>query len=297
MTPQSYKDDAKLYIYTPSTDNWHTIDTFVCWFALVCYDSKLVLVGGVEYVSELGEGQCSDKLLTLNDDEEWQEDLPCMNTKRHSASAASHKDHLLVAGGATVDPLNVVEVLMPGGSCWIFVKSLLYPCQNMKSVVFNGCWYLSGGQDVLYASLDSLIAGTSCEWEKLPSTVPDSHRTLAAFGNRLIVIENQGVSSPLREDIPFKEESTSHVDKTTSASVESISSPYSSAILAYSPLAWCMADSGYEANFPQVKLWVYVGDIPSIGESSTYTAVASTSNEELIVVGSSVHFVVDLNGM
>lgn len=272
-TPQSFKDDAKLYTYAPTTDIWHTIDTPVYWFALVSYNSQLTMVGGVEHVSELGDGQTVDKLLTLCGDSQWHEILPCMNTKRHSASAASHGDHLLVAGGATVEPLDVVEVLMPGGSCWIFVKPLPFPGQSMKSVVFNDCWYLLGGQTVLYASLDSLIAGsTSCEWKTL-SSAPDFHCSLAAFGNRLVVIENESVSSPSEEDTP--ESRSPLLDRITSEF-------YSSAILAYSP---------------HNKSWVHVGDIPPTGESSTYTAVTCTSKGELIVVGSSIHFTVDLKGM
>lgn len=129
---------------------------------------------------------------------------------------------------------------------------------------------------MLYASLDSLIGGTTlCEWKMLPS-VPDSHCSLAAFGNRLVVIESESVSSLLEEETPIKTESTSPlVDETTS-------DPYSSAILAYSH---------------HNKSWVHVGDIPPTGEASTYTAVTCTAKGELIVVGSSIHFIVDLKGM
>ena len=87
-TPQGFEDDAKLYTYTPTTDMWHTIDTPMYLFALVSYNSQLVLIGGVEHINELGEGQTLDKLLTLYGDNQWQEILPYMNTKRHSASAA-----------------------------------------------------------------------------------------------------------------------------------------------------------------------------------------------------------------
>ena len=51
------RDDARLYIYIPTTDMWRIINTPVQWFALVSYHSHLVLVGGREYVNEEQDGQ------------------------------------------------------------------------------------------------------------------------------------------------------------------------------------------------------------------------------------------------
>ena len=34
--------DARLYIYTPATDEWTTLDTPVFWFGLTTYHSQLV---------------------------------------------------------------------------------------------------------------------------------------------------------------------------------------------------------------------------------------------------------------
>ena len=48
-TSGSERDHARLYIYTPTTDMWGTMDTPVCWFTLTIYHSQLVLVGGLEY--------------------------------------------------------------------------------------------------------------------------------------------------------------------------------------------------------------------------------------------------------
>ena len=42
----SNRDDARLYIYTPTTDMWSAMDTPVCYFALIIYHSQQVLVGG-----------------------------------------------------------------------------------------------------------------------------------------------------------------------------------------------------------------------------------------------------------
>lgn len=40
------ENQARLYVYTPKTDLWDTIDTPVYWFALAVYHSQLMLVGG-----------------------------------------------------------------------------------------------------------------------------------------------------------------------------------------------------------------------------------------------------------
>ena len=70
----SYRDDTRLYVYTPTTDTWDTpIDTPVYFFFfLTTYHSQLVLVGGEEYNSEVVEVELSNKLWTLNKHGQWQ---------------------------------------------------------------------------------------------------------------------------------------------------------------------------------------------------------------------------------
>ena len=62
------RDSARLYIYILTTDTWGTpIDTASYLFALITYHSRLVLVGGREYVSENVMGNITNKLWTLNE--------------------------------------------------------------------------------------------------------------------------------------------------------------------------------------------------------------------------------------
>jgi hypothetical protein len=59
------RDWARLYIYTPATDTWTTLDTPVYWFGLTTYHSQLVLVGGMKYVpDESVVGEATNKLWT-----------------------------------------------------------------------------------------------------------------------------------------------------------------------------------------------------------------------------------------
>ena len=204
LTSGSRRDDARLYIHTPTTDTWTTdtwshINTPVFWFALVTYHSQLVLVGGTEFVSEYEAGPFTNKLWTFTGHDQWRETLPPMTLKRHSASAVEFADNtILVAGGEDDEGRNVNIVEVYNGHHWAEAQCLPKPCHDMKSTVLNGHWYLMGGmgqgREVYYASLDSLVA--SCQpsekplpsvWNKLPD-VPHDCSSTAVCGNRLITV-------------------------------------------------------------------------------------------------------------
>ena len=191
----SYRDRARLYVYTPATDTWTTLDTPVYYYALTTYHSQLVLVGGREYVREFALGNITNKLWTLSEDGQWQETLPPMPTPCVSASAVSHGDHLLVIGDGRVYVYN--------GHHW---ASTQHPPQRLdysiQSTVFNGHCYLMGIEEftsqqtcVYSASLDSLLA--SCQpsdtsqpsslWKRL-TDVPSEWCYPVVFGNRLVAV-------------------------------------------------------------------------------------------------------------
>ena len=187
----SYRADARLYIYTPATDTWTTLNTPVYWFAFTTYHSQLVLVGGREYVRASTPGSITNKLWTLSEDGQWQETLPPMPTPCFCASAMSHGDHLLVTGDGKVYVYN--------GHHW---ASAQHPSQRLFSVwstIFDGHCYLMGRERyntcVYSASLDSLLA--SCQpsdtsqpsslWKRL-TDVPSGPRYPVVFGNRLVAV-------------------------------------------------------------------------------------------------------------
>ena len=199
----SRRDAARLYIYTPTTDTWDTIDTPVYWFALTTYHSQLVLIGGWEYVGEKLFGELSNKLWTLSEHGQWQETLPPMPTScGNGASAVNHGDHLLVISDDY--PNNKVHIY--DGYKWASAQHPHHRLSSVKSTVFNDHWYLMGEElsltqktCVYSASLDSLIA--SCQpsetsqpssvWKSLPD-VPFVFCCLAVFGNRLIAVGGGG---------------------------------------------------------------------------------------------------------
>ena len=188
----SIRDDIKLYIFTPATDTWTTLDTPVYHFALTTYHSQLVLIGGVEYVSL----SRTDKLWTLSEDGQWQETLPPMPAPCTLASAVSHEDHLLVISDN--HPNNKVYVY--NGHHWANAQHPPQRLTSVKSTLFNGHWYLMGGPFItrIYsASLDSLLASETSQplsvWKRL-TDIPTRSAYPVVFGNRLIAVENGSLS-------------------------------------------------------------------------------------------------------
>ena len=194
------REEARLYIYSPATDTWTTLDTPVYWFVLTTYHSQLVLVGGMEYVDEkIHAGDITNKLWTLSEDGQWQETLPPMPTPcGMHASAVSHRDHLLVISGDY--PNNNVYVY--NGHHWASAQHPSHRLYSIKSTVLNGHLYLMGrGQPSLSHTnlyscfLDSLLA--SCQpsetsqpsfvWKRL-TDIPSGQCYPAVFGNRLIAV-------------------------------------------------------------------------------------------------------------
>lgn len=190
-TANNDRNAAKLYIYSPVTDTWDSMNTPVFYFALTTYCSQLVLIGGVEHTAV---NNVSNKVLTLNELGQWVETLPSMEIECWGASAVSYREYLLVADCI----FNRIEVY--NGHGWSSVQPLPSNSHFMfKSTVFHGYWYLMGGttqrKEVYCASLDSLIASTQpSQASKSPSIwnqlldLPEAYCYPAVFGNNLIGI-------------------------------------------------------------------------------------------------------------
>ena len=241
----SIRNKARLYIYTPATDTWTTLDTPVYFSALTTYHSQLVLVGGMEYIGENVEGERTNKLWTLSENGQWQETLPPMPKICGSPSAVSHGDHLLVISG---DYSNKVYVY--NGHHWASAQHPPQHLYSLKSTVFNGHWYLMGEGGIVYsASLDSLLA--SCQpsetsqpsslWKRLGTNAPSKFCCPVAFGNRLVAVGKRSL-----------------IGKATP-----------SCLYAYSS---------------HTQSWVHMADAPLIPIFSTYPCAVLLPSNELIFV-------------
>ena len=191
--------DARLYIYTPATNTWTTLDTPVYKFGLTTYHSQLVLVGGWEYVGENIDSELTNKLLTLSEDGQWQETLPPMPTPCSDASAVSHGDHLLV-----INDNHPNEVYVYNGHHWASAQHPPQQLNSIRSTVFDGDWCVMESRGIVYsASLDSLLASyqpsdspqLSSLWERL-TNVPSGWCYPAVFGNRLVAVGRRSTDTP-----------------------------------------------------------------------------------------------------
>ena len=200
-TSGSRRDHARLYIYTPATDTWTTLDTPVYCFGLTTFHSQLVLVGGREYVGEYVVGEPTNKLWTLSEDGQWRETLPSMPTPCTYASAVSHGDHLVVI----TDEYPANKAYVYNGHHWASAQHPPQWLYSIKSTIFNGHWYLMERGGIVYsASLDSLLA--SCQpsetsqpsslWKRL-TDVPSERCCPAVLGNRLVAVGGRSTDTSI----------------------------------------------------------------------------------------------------
>ena len=211
-TSGSSKEHARLYIYSPLTDEWSINGTPVLHFALVTYQSQLVLVGG----KMLAGGLATNKLWSLHDQGQWRETLPPMIESRSSATAVEYMSNILVAGGmypAGNMYLDIVEIY--NDLYWAKAQSIPIPCRWMKSAVINEHWYLMGGvgqeKKVFYASLVSLVASSKRHsdihlcvpsvWKRLPD-VPYAYSSPTVFRNMLIAVGGFPPTSSIHAYLP-----------------------------------------------------------------------------------------------
>ena len=176
---------------------WAILPSPTRWSALTSYHSQLVLVGG-----EIALTGTTNQLWVFQEgdsEQTWTQPLPAMPMACRGASAISHHNHLIVAGGQhKIMETNVVEVY--DGHQWMKTDPLPECCSFMKSTIHNGTYYLLGGQSVFCASLLSLIAKSTQQspispssreqksvWERLPD-VPYEYSATTVLGAALVAV-------------------------------------------------------------------------------------------------------------
>ena len=157
-------------------------------FAMVCYNSQLILIGGKGLRAEY------HKCLLIWDEQtyKWIDDLyPPMDTARMQPTALSHMEHIIVAGGKNGLSTSLDSVEVFDGSEWYYVAPLPVKIHSAKAALFENKLYLMGGNGqkraVYCVPLDSLTENLSNIWRYFSDTnFPDA--TIAAFGNTLIAL-------------------------------------------------------------------------------------------------------------
>ncbi len=148
-----------------STDlhSWTTTRAPYDWSSLTTYQSKFVLVGGLNPSTR----EPTNSLLTSTTGLDWKPSLRAMPTPRSLPSSVSggSPEVLVVAGGSGShgEDLDVVEVLL--NDHWTTADSLPSSCCDMRSTFHEGNFYFTGGdykRKILFiCSLESIIASAS----------------------------------------------------------------------------------------------------------------------------------------
>ena len=162
-------------------------------FALVAFQDRLVLIGGSN--PDVKSGYLNTLIEWDNKNRTWTEPYPAMNTSRKLSTATGYDEYIAVAGGETLaeNKVDIVEVFDGNSKQWHFVAPLPVKVRYATSVVFDGNWYIMGGEgqgkEVYHAPFDTLAKSTTDAkpWKKLC----DTHHyfsTITAFDSSLMAI-------------------------------------------------------------------------------------------------------------
>ena len=185
-----------LYELNLHTKSWNRTRMHVRDFALVAYQSQLILVGGEECSKKSTQWKPTNKIWTIvtsNSGIKLEEKLPSMSGPRYGASAVEFGTYLIVAGGKSNSGHELATVEVLSGDSWSMAQRLPLPGYYMKSAILDGQLYLLRDTDIYYTSLDSLVA--SCKssasdyklWNRLPDILYH-YSSLVAFGTRLVAV-------------------------------------------------------------------------------------------------------------
>ena len=155
------KTDSRrtVFKYSLRTRDWSSLPPLDHHrFALVSHKGKVYAIGG----TVPGKLDCTNLVYVLsNDERQWGHEIRPMETARMQASAVSHSDCIIVAGGKGPQPLSSVEIYIDGRNEWHELSALPHSLFGASSTVLGGQWYLLGGPDqgkaMLSASLDNLV--------------------------------------------------------------------------------------------------------------------------------------------
>ena len=165
------------------------------------YSSLAVINGQVTTIGGCKDYTIKDtytnKLLSLPD---YKEVFPTMPTKRQGTTAATSKEHLIVAGGRigllSADKVNIVEVMDTRALVWSTVASLPQPYYFASVTISRDQLYILGGADdkgktksVLTCSLIELLQSSSSSsiWHRV-ADAPAYWSTCAAVNGELLAV-------------------------------------------------------------------------------------------------------------
>ncbi len=193
-----YADDDRDGCTVMKLKQGQLLEYTAMWFAMTSLANRLVLVGGRDPRKNEGTNQ-----IGIFESEEWTHPYPTMNIARHSSTAVSFNNHIIVAGGHDDKgpTSSSVEVLDMASRRWYIAQSLPHPRSVLKSALISNTLYLMGGADytgratktVHHVDLNELIAkalsnmDTPTLWQTIQE-VPFRYSAPLSIGRSLLAI-------------------------------------------------------------------------------------------------------------
>ncbi len=179
-------------------DQWTKLPEYTAeYFAMTSLANRLVLVGGRDTRNNKTTNQ-----LAVFKSGEWTHPYPPMNIARHSSTAVSFNNHIIVAGGFDdKERISSVEVLDVASRRWYIAQSLPHPRLHLESTLIGNTLYLMGGFDhtvgptktVHHVDLNELIAkalsnlDTPTLWQTIEDT-PLEYSAPLSIGRSLLAV-------------------------------------------------------------------------------------------------------------
>ena len=192
--------DGNIRSYDSSSKRWREVPKCPyeqCSLAII--SGQLTTVGGMDIHCKF-----TNKLLSLQTGKrqnEFKEIFPSMPTKRCCPTAATIKEHLIVAGGlfgfSSIQVTTTVEVMDTKTLVWSTVASLPHPYTRASGTICGDQLYMLGGSDakgktksVLTCSLTKLLQSSSSSssiWHRV-ADAPAYRSTCAAVKGELLAV-------------------------------------------------------------------------------------------------------------
>ena len=139
----SNSEHCTVMVYDIQRDTYSTLPQYKAkWFAMTTHNNQLVLAGGMD----LAARKPTNQIAVLQSDK-WTRPYPPMTIARHSSTAVSFNNHIIVACGRDDQgrPISSVEVLDVTSNRWCVADPLPVVRSWMKSVIVGDVCYIMGG--------------------------------------------------------------------------------------------------------------------------------------------------------
>ena len=186
------KPSHRIDIYDPKENCWSPspINVPYHWFAMTFFDSQLMIVGGKDRCSYV-----TNRIFLLDNNNQLKY-YTKMITPRCLATAVSHLQNLLVAGGKDNDqqPLASTEVFDIISGQWYATGDLPSPLCSLQATIADNTIYLLGGgsQDSssskVYTTSLGMLSSKKIKWNSDLSTPWNRSFPVSTQGKELLVV-------------------------------------------------------------------------------------------------------------